>query len=177
MNYDDENIEKIVNNEFDYSNIIATGEMLSYLVQYCDQVFNWFLKLIEQDEQKNQKLKFEYQNYNYKKTFSERFDIIVRQKNSNNITCRNYISFNNYVKSGQLKNVNSLEMVMQLDYKRGNNGNLMEHENIFRIVFKPYDIKFTRKSKFNEADMNQIENAINDILKGFPVANTIFCSK
>ena len=66
---------------------------------------------------------------------------------------------------------------MKLDYKRGNALNLVKHENEFTIQFRPYNIVFKRKSSHNESIMNNIENTTNDILKKFPVVNSIFCSK
>ena len=34
-----------------------------------------------------------------------------------------------------------------------------------------------RKSNYKDANMDQVEDTINEILKKFPVANTIFCTK
>lgn len=43
---------EIINNEFDYSNIIPTVEAVSYLVQFCDQMNKQLIKLVEEDEEK-----------------------------------------------------------------------------------------------------------------------------
>lgn len=169
--------ETIINNEYDYSNIIPTIENITRIIKYCDQLYNSFLKLIEDDEQKNQKLKYEFQNYNYKKTYSEGLEINIRQKSYNSITCKNYSSFIEAINSDQLINLDSLEIELNLDYKRGNNDKLSHHQNLFKITFKPYEIKFVRKSNYKESEMNQVENNLNEILKSFPVANTIFCTK
>ena len=40
-----EEVETVINNEKDYSNIIPIAENIAYLIQYCDQVYNQFLKL------------------------------------------------------------------------------------------------------------------------------------
>ena len=66
---------------------------------------------------------------------------------------------------------------MDLDFRRGNGDDLIEHENSFKVIFKPYEITFARKSNHNELKMNQIEYNINNILKQFTVANSIFCTK
>ena len=42
-----EDVETVINNERDYSNIIPIAENIAYLIQYCDQVYNQFLKLIK----------------------------------------------------------------------------------------------------------------------------------
>ena len=70
-----------------------------------------------------------------------------------------------------------MEIKLDLYYKRGKNDNLTDYENSFTIVFKPYEIIFARKSNHNEVNMNQIENNINEIMKKFPTANSVFCTK
>lgn len=172
-----ETVEVAINNENDYSNIVPTAENIAYLIQYCEQVYNQLLKLIEEDEAKNEKLKYELQNYSFKKTFGERFEVIVIGKNYNTVNCKNYSSYLELYKSGQLNNLNSIEIYLELDYKTGTNDSLVSHENSFVIKFKPYEITFIRKSNFKDSNMEHIENTINEILKKFPVANTIFCTK
>lgn len=176
--YNNEEVETNINNEFDYSNIIVGVENLAYIVQYCDNVYSSFKTLLDEDEKMNERLKYEFKNYDYKRTYGDNFEIRIRQKNYYNSTsCKNYNSFIDVVRQGQLKNVDALEIELNLDYKRGKSDELKNHENSFKITFKPYDIKFIRKSNYNEKNMNQIEENINAILKKFPTANSIFCSK
>lgn len=167
----------IKNNEFDYSNIIPTIEGIIYLVQYCDSVYKKFLSLIEEDEKKNEQYKEEYKNYSYKKCYGNRFEVYIRTKNYNNITCKDYESFKTAIDDGNLVCVNGLDIKMDLDFKRGKGNDLVEYDNSFSIIFKPYDITFVRSSNHDEFDMNQIEDNINNILKKFNSVNTIFCTK
>lgn len=175
--YIDEDIPSVINNEYDYSNIIATIEGVTYLVQYCNNVYKQLLGLIEEDYKKNEPYKLEYRNYMYKKNYGEGFSVYIREKTYNNITCNDLESFKTAVSDGNLKNISSMDIKLNLDYNRGKEGSLVKHENSFTIVFKPSDIIFARKSSHNEATMNQIENDINEIMKKFPVANSIFCTK
>lgn len=173
----DEEVTTVINNEYDYSNIVPTQEMITYLVQYCDSVFKQFMALVYEDEKRNEQFKQEYKNYNYKKSYGESLEIYIREKSYNNITCKDFASFQSAVNDGNLKNVSDLDIKLQLDYKRGREDSLVDYENSFSILFKPYEITFARKSNHNEANMNQIETTINEILKKFPVANSIFCTK
>ena len=43
----------VINNKFDYSNIVPIVELVTYLVQYCDQMNKQLTKLVEEDEEKN----------------------------------------------------------------------------------------------------------------------------
>ena len=46
-----------IRNEFDYSNIVAEIQPVSYLVQYCESLFNQLMNMINEEEQRNEKLK------------------------------------------------------------------------------------------------------------------------
>lgn len=177
MDYVDENVEVTIKNEFDYSNIIPKIEEISYLIQYLNNIYNEMNILFEEDEIRNEKIKYEFKNYNYKKSFGTKFEILVREKEFTTITHKSFESFIEAVKSGQVKNIKSLEIHMDIDYNKGKFESLKLHENSFKIVFKPYEIYFKRVSNHNEIKMNQIENTINAILLKFQVSDSIFCSK
>ncbi len=168
-----------ISNEYDYSNIVAEVEIVSFLVQYCNSYYNQFIKLCADDEEKNAKLKSEYKFFQYKKSYSSKFEVAIKQKGNSfsNIACKNYESFIESVNAGHLKNIDSLIITLDLSFKRGKDFETKEHENSFKITFKPYEITFKRKSNYDDSTMNQIENTINEILKKFRTQNTIFCSK
>lgn len=175
--YINEDETVIINNEYDYSNVVPLIECVSYLVQYCDSVYRQFMVLVEEDAKRNEQLKYDYQNYDYKKSYRDSFQVYIREKSYNNITCKDFASFQSAIKDGNVKNINSLEIKLDLYYGRGKNNSLVEYENSFTVIFKPYEITFARKSNHNEANMNQIEITIKDILNKFPVTNSIFCTK
>lgn len=171
------NEKSTINNEYDYSNIIPTEECVLYLVKYCDGVYEQMIKLMNEDEEKNQQFKPEYKQYMYKKNYGTRFEIYIREKTYNNITCKDLIEFETAIQDGNLKNITGMEIKMDLDFKRGKGENLEEHDNSFTIKFEPYNIIFARKSNFMDQEINQVESAINDILNRFPKTNSIFCTK
>ena len=72
---------------------------------------------------------------------------------------------------------NASDAIDKLNYRALTDKKLKIDRNDFKIIFRPYDIKFIRKSNFNEESMNQIESSINSILSKFAVANSIFCAK
>ena len=172
-----EDVEMAINNRFDYSTIVPTAENIAYLIKYCDQVFNSFENLIIEDEEKNKRVKYELQSYNYKKSYSDRFEITIRDKTFNSFTCNKYDSFVEQINSGKVKDLYSLEIRLDMGYKTGTNTNLIEHTNEMYINFKPYEIYFTRKSNFKEYTVDQVEKNINKLLQEFPAVDTIFATK
>lgn len=168
-----------ISRKFDYSNSIPEIEFISYLVQYCDYYYKQLSRLFDEDEEKNTKLKSEYKFFYYKKSFNSKFEVAIREKGNSfsNLSCKTYDSFVEAINSGHLNNVESVIINLDLSFKRGKDMQTKEHENLFKISFKPYNIVFTRKSNYADSSMDQIENVINEILKRFRVQNTIFCSK
>ena len=80
--------KEVINNEFDHSNIIPTSDAVLYLVKYCDQMNQYLKKMIDEDKEKNKKLKEEYQEHKYKKHYGQGLDIYIREKKYNNINCK-----------------------------------------------------------------------------------------
>ena len=173
----EENKKDIVNNEYDYSNILPTIDNITYLVAFCDNIYNQFLKLIVADEEKNKPFKDEYKEYNFKKAYSNSFAIKIRMHPYNIIECKDIEDFKSAINNGNLKNVAGLNIEMNLDFKRGTGDNLITHQNSFIVSFNPYDIKFKRKSNYSDINMTKIEDNINAIMNQFSVANCIFCDK
>ena len=169
--------EKLTNNAFDYSNIIPLGQYIAILVQYCETECNKYLQLIKEDEERNEKIKYEYQNYQYGKIYQTSLTITICDKNFKYIECKNAKAFNEAIQNKQVNNVKSLTIELNICFKRGQNENIKDHNNEFILQFEPYEITFTRKSNFNDIAMNQIENNINELLKKFPKVDTIFCTK
>ncbi len=173
------NNEKEINieHEFDYSNIIPTIDNIGNLIKYCESIYNQFLKLIDEDEKRNEQLKYEYKNYQYGKCYGNRFEISIFTENYTRISCKDYDSYLQKVNEGYLKNVNSLSIYLDLDFLRGPFNDSKIYENLFEISFRPYKIKFFRKSNNNDEKINQIENVINSVLYQLPKENSIFCTK
>ena len=114
---DDFTSQAIINNEFDYSNILPTIEAVSYLVQYCDSMNKQLIKLVEADEEKNKKFKPEYKEYNYKHSYGQQLEIYIREKSYNNITCKDYETFITAIKNGNLNNISSMDIKLCMDFQ------------------------------------------------------------
>lgn len=172
------NEKSVINNEYDYSNIIPLIDYITYLVRYCDDTLKQLKRLFAEDEERNKALKYEYKDYTFKACYGDRCEVYISGKDYNGIiTCKDLESFNSAVSNGNLNNISKLKIVLDLDYERGSKGNMEKHENSFSIIFEPYNIKFKRSSNFKDDMMDMVENDINNMLRKFPVMNTIFCTK
>jgi len=168
---------EIVNNVYDYSNVLPTIQPISYLVNFCSQMNEYLTKLTIEDEEKNKPFKSEFKEYMYKSSYGQKFEVSILKENYNYIYCKNYEEFMSAVNNGNLNKVKSLEIELCMDFYRGKGEKPKEHENSFIIRFEPYKITFTRKSNFNDPQMDKVESQINSIMKSFKVGNCIFCNK
>ena len=179
----DETIEdkKLINPKYDYSNVIPDKEHVKVLVQYCFAVYNQLLKLFEEDEIKNEKLKLEYKTYEYKKHYKAGIEIHVKERAKageflgSTFTFKDFKSFIDYIE--RKPNLASLKINLDLSFKRGQEFKDNEHLNLFKIIFEPYNITFTRESNCEDESMNQIEQYIKSVLDRFNTQDTIFYSK
>jgi hypothetical protein len=174
---DEIGVKKIINNQYDYSNIIPMLDAVSYLVEYCDKTNNLFSELTDKDEEKNKQYKIEYREYQYKKDYGQQFSVAIYDKDYKCIRCKDFDSFMVAVRDGNLNNVSLLEINLYLGFYSGKGDNLEMHNNKFEIIFKPYATSFTRTADHDDNIMNKIESEIIDILNQFPSANSIFCNK
>lgn len=176
--YDRSERTVMINNEYDFSNLIPTIENILPLVKYCNSVYDEFIRLCAEDAEKNERLKKEYKRYQYFKMVGTDFKIYVRGKLLYQSTnCLDYNHFMNMVKTNQITNIRSLKISLILNYKSGNYDNFEEHLNSFEINFEPYNIKFIRNSNYMEYNMAKIEANIYNYLTSVETKNTIFCSK
>jgi hypothetical protein len=168
--------EQVINNSYDYSNALVDEQSLLMLCECVDDAYKNMYRIFENDEKKNERLKWEYKNYEYKKGYNN-LEYVMRYKDSNSFNCESYEALISHAKEGRLRNLTYFAIKMDLNYSRGNSNLLTHINNSFVIAFGPYDILFTRRANYNEVYMNQIEEGINSILKQFKKYNTIFCWK
>lgn len=167
-----------ISREYDYSNSVPEVQNILFLAKYCYSYYVQLIKMCEEDEEKNRILKSEYKDFLYKKSFSSKYEAAIREKDVfSSLSCKTYDSLVEAANSGHLKNVESVVITLDLSFRRGRDMATKEHENLFKISFKPYNIVFIRKSNYADSSMDNIENVINKILKKFRVQNTIFCTK
>ena len=82
--------------------------------------------------------------------------------------------FNYAVTNGKIRDISLLEIELTLDFSTGTNNNKIDYDNEFVITFKPYDIKFKRKSNKNIQTMQEIEDYTISLLQSFNKQTTIF---
>jgi hypothetical protein len=176
MDYNNELVETIISNEYDYSNVVVDRISLLSLAQYVNEIYIKMTDIFNEEEKKNEQLKWEFQTYEYKKGYIN-LEFNIRDKNYSNISCESYEALLSASENGSLNNISSFSISMKLNYSKGKQTTMIALNNSFDITFKPYEIRFIRKSNYNEVLMNQIEEGIHNIMDKFKVLNTVFSIK
>lgn len=158
-----QNDEKI-NNIFDYSNAVPTKEAVSHLVKYCDSIYEQYLWLLKEDEKKEIK--------SYQQKYNLFLDIRIKDQKFNIIVCNSYMAFKKACLDGNLDNIDSMEIRLNISYKKD-----VIYNNLFTILIKPFNLKFIRQSNCKQLEMDILEQNINEILKRFHTVNSLFCTK
>ena len=172
-NYNLENQSSMVNSVFDFSNALVDTNNLLPLVQYYYGIYMQYIKLAEEDAQRNEKLKYDYQKFECSKRWFK-FKIRTLTNDYNNAEYNTLADFNYAVTNGKIRDISLLEIELTLDFSTGTNNNKIDYDNEFVITFKPYDIKFKRKSNKNIQTMQEIEDYTISLLQSFNKQTTIF---
>lgn len=168
------NNHEIINKEYKNDKIVPVTEYISYLAKYLYDEYIEYIRLMDEDEERNKQFKIEYKDYKYKKIYSTSYEIKLKKKDFKSITCNSFELLESAIKNGEMVNLASLTIILKIDYSRGTIKDKEEFENSFSIEFKPFETTFDRKSNTNDEKMNNIEKNIKNILDHFPQINSIF---
>ena len=168
------NNHEIITKEYKNNKIVPVIDYISYLAKYLYGEYQEYIKLMDEDEERNKQFKYEYKEYNYKKIYSTRYEIIIKKHDYKRLNCDSFELFETAIKNGEFTNIEELIIELIIDYNRGKYGNYDEYNNSFIIKFKPFETTFDRKSNYNDDRMNNIEINIRNILEHFPQVDSIF---
>ena len=171
--------EKNISRTYDYSTVIVDTNLVTYLVQLCEDAYKRLLKTTELEKEKNEKLKSEFQNYQYKKHYSMGLSIraVEASNEYSSFEIKDFEHYNELLNNNKINNLKSFKIDLNLSFERGSGYETVIHKNEFEITLKPYDIKVSRISDFEDEGINSIENMIVNAFNDYPKVNTIFCSK
>ena len=152
-----QNKKEEINNEYDYSDIFPNKENIYKIFSFCYSLYDKFNSLLERQD-KHQIEKGKLCGY----------EIFIVDNSHENKVYSNFEDFKNEFEN--IKNISYITLVINLQYIKLNE----EYNNEFRIIIKPYNIKFNRKSNHEQVVMNQIEDSINNVMSKLRAEDTIF---
>jgi hypothetical protein len=175
MNNTNEMKEQFINNEYDYSDKMIDFESVLKIGKQADNIYKKMLNVYEEEEKKNQLLKYEYKQYKYKNRWST-LQFVIRYKNYTSISCDSYEALIEAHNNSKLKDIAVLEIFIRLNYSKGSifKNTMINVDNEFLIQFKPFDTKLRRRSNYNDVNMNQIEAILKSNMEQLKKVDSIF---
>lgn len=161
-----------IKDEKEFTNLLAVREYVDDLVKYCFGMFDSFSKTVQEDEAKNEPLKFELREYQFRKSYSQECSVHVRNNGINDY--KTYDAFNMALNSGHIQGCDGLNLFLDMSFRRGKDGALEEHNHKFTVKFNPDGSSFSYEANYDDPTMNGIRDKLIAKLEAFPATTTIF---
>lgn len=173
-------LEEVTKIQEDFSSSIVTAEAILNIAYVLEEEYQKMMKIFEEEEIQNKKLKPEYQEYQYKKGFTRLSFVFYYNDRHAREEVDSYETMYKLYQKGKMENVSNVLMVCNLDYSSMKGKNLSSRkrkENKIEIIFKPYDIKLIKTSNTKEPLIDAIFERLTEEMRKMKIENTIFCSK
>ena len=172
-------LDEIIKTQEDFSSSIVTAEAVLNIAYALEEEYQKMMKLFEEEETQNKKLKPEYQEYKYKKGFTRLSFVFYYNDKHSREEVDSYETMYKLYQKGKLENVSNIIMVCNLDYSSMKGKSMQgrkRFENKIEIIFKPYDIKLIKTSNTREPLIDNIYKRLIEEMRKMKVENTVFCS-
>lgn len=173
-------VDEVTKIQEDFSSSIVTAESILNIAYVLEEEYQKMMKLFEEEEIQNKKLKPEYQEYKYKKGFTRLSFVFYYNDRHVREEVDSYETMYKLYQKGKMENISNVLMVCNLDYSSVKGKNINDRkrkENKIEIIFKPYDIKLIKTSNTKEPLIDSIYNRLTSEMRKMKVESTIFCSK
>lgn len=165
-----------IKNNHDHTNLLAVREYVDDLVKYCFGIYASFQKTQAEEEQRNERLKLEYREYQFRKSYSEHCQVVI-YAGGQRTEFTDYANFQSALLGGMILGVDYLQISLNLSHYVGKYDSRDEHQHEYTIRFEPAKSYFLYAANMDDQNMNIIETQIEERLNSFPASITIFSKK
>ncbi len=120
-----------------YLNLLAVKEYVDDLIKYCEEQAKSLQQKIEQDEQKNEQLRYDYQDYLYHSMFSTGLTIRAYDDHLRSLEYKDFASYQ--AAQSTLSSLRFLNIELNLDYRSGKNAEMIDHTHHFPSLLCFYE--------------------------------------
>ena len=157
----------------EFTNLLAVREYVEDLAKNCFALYDSFKKAMNEDEARNEPLKYDLRNYNYHTNYSDVCEIHVRV-NGSSTDYKDFATFLSALNGGLVQGVSDMRILLNMSYRSGPNNSLVEHNHKFTISFSPEKTSFLYEANYDDPTMNGLCDQILAKLEDFPATTTIF---
>lgn len=153
--------------------LLAVREYVEDIVKNCFALYDSFKKTMDEDEKKNEQLKFEFRNYNYYHSYADCCKVHAYGIGISN-DYEDYQTFVSALNGGLIQGINELKITLNLSFRTGTHEHFVDHNHEFKITFKPEITTIVYEANFDDATMNGFYDKFVAKLDDFPATVTIF---
>lgn len=157
-----------------YTSLLAVREYVVDLAKSCFATYDTLQKRMDEEAEKNEPLKYEFRTYRYHKHFATGCSVSVSGDNYRSNSYESFEDFQNTINNGHAQGVASLTIELNLSYRSGKEGELVDHEHEFKIKFEPAETTLSYEANMEEPEMRAIHAQLQKKLDDFPSTFTIF---
>ena len=165
-----------IKNNHDHTNLLAVREYVDDLVKYCFGIYASFQKTQAEEEQRNERLKLEYREYQFRKSYSAHCEVVI-YAGGQRTEFTDYANFQSAMLGGMILGVDYLQISLNLSHYVGKYDSRDEHQHEYTIRFEPAKSYFLYAANMDDQNMNIIETLIEVCLNSFPASITILSKK
>ena len=149
-----------VNHEYNMSTLIPNLENINKVIDCFHSYFEKFNSLLLERSHE----------LNLEKTYSTGLGVYILFNDYEIQSFNNYKEYKESFKETELNDVKTIEIELNLCYMRDG----VIHNNEFKLTVRPYNIKFTRKSTYDENAINIMETYIYKYINELSKEKTVF---
>lgn len=157
-----------------YYDLLAVSEYINDLINYCEQCYKEYRNKVAEDEAKNEQLRYDYQEFSYKESYSAAFGIQVYDAVNSFIDFSSLEEYQAAVTKRIFTAPKHIKVSLNISFRSGKSGNFTEHKRVFEIWFEQNRSYFAYESNEDDESFNSIRQAIEEKLDQFPAVRTIF---
>lgn len=160
-----------------YLDLLAVKEYVDDLIKYCEQQANDLRRKIERDTQKNEQLRYDYQEFEYQEYYNTGLNIRIYDNNINTADYDDFASYQNASTNQIFNDLRNLTISLHLNYRSGKSSAMIDHIHNFVIRFEPNASYFEYELSDTDEEYRDVLDTITKKLEAFPAVRTIFSKK
>lgn len=165
---------KLIKDKKSYRDLLAVSEYVDDLIKYCEQQYTILATKIANDAAKNEQLRYDYQEFDWKESYDTKFRITAYDAVHSFVYFDSFAAYRDAAAKHTLSALNYIEIELNLSYCNGRAASLIDHKRDFVIRFEQNDSYFAYESNEEDENFNSIRDAILNKLDQFPAVRTIF---
>ncbi len=151
---------KLIKDKKSYRDLLAISEYVDDLIKYCERQYATLSTKISNDKAKNEQLRYDYQEFEWKENYDARFRITIYDAVNSFLYFDRFTAYHDAMTNRTIVAPNYVEVELNMSYQNGKNASLIQHKRIFVVRFELNNSYFSYESNEEGEDFTTVRDAI-----------------